>query len=58
MAGAEAVVETARAAAVVDDEHLPERGLDVRREHAREDVGGAAGGERHDDANGLVRVGL
>ena len=38
---------------VVDDEGLAERLAELRRERARQDVGGAAGRERHDDADRL-----
>jgi hypothetical protein len=41
---------------VLDDHRLLGLLGDVLPEHARELVGGAAGGERHDEGDGLLRI--
>ena len=46
------------AAAIVDDDLLPERFGELRRHDARHRVGAAAGRERDDEADRLHRVGL
>jgi hypothetical protein len=43
----------ARARAVLDDDRLPPELLQGRLHDARERVGAAAGGKRHDDVHGL-----
>ena len=45
-----------RAGAVVDEEGLVEALLEMRREHARDQVGAAAGRKRHDDAHGTEGI--
>ena len=47
----------AGAGLVVDDEGLAEGALQLRRQRAGQQVGGAAGRERHDDAHRLARPG-
>ena len=48
----------AGAADVLDDHRLAERGLHMVADDARDDVGDAAGRERHDQGHGLRRKGL
>jgi hypothetical protein len=43
---------------VLDQHRLAERGAHALAEHARQHVGRAAGGERHDDGDRAVRVAL
>ena len=47
-----------RAGPVVDDEKLPVRLVEMLRGHARQHVGRAARGKRHDNPNGLARIRL
>ncbi len=48
----------ARAGLVVHDHRLPPGRVEALADDASHDVGGAPGGEGHDDADGLGRVGL
>ncbi|MNL45118.1 hypothetical protein D3C87_1677350 [compost metagenome] len=47
----------ARAGLVFNHHGGAQLGAQLRREHAADDVGGAARGKRHDQAHGLVGVG-
>jgi hypothetical protein len=48
--------QAAGAGAVLDDDLLAERGAKSVSQRAREQIGGTAGGERHDQLDGLHRV--
>ena len=46
------------ASQIEEQQGQPQRALQFGRQRAGQDVGGAAGGERHDDAHRLARPGL
>ena len=50
--------QAGRARLVVDDDRLAEQLAELVGDHAADEVGGAAGRERHHHAHRLVRIGL
>ena len=50
--------QTPGAALVVHDHRLPQRGAHAFGNHAGHDVGGAAGGKRHDELDRLAWIGV